>query len=98
MVIPLFKWIYEAEKDENSKIWQGRISSCEMVVAKMGTSSAGSTWRKYVALYPKYVSKSLKYVRLKLRFDGENESFSAECIWNRMLLSEYLFQYTITEE
>jgi hypothetical protein len=33
-----------------------------------------------LGLYPKNVSKSLKYVRLKLQFDGENESFSAEFI------------------
>ena len=51
-----------------------------------------------LGLYPKSISKSLKCIRLKLRFDGENESFSAEFMWSRVLLSECQFHFRITED
>jgi hypothetical protein len=42
------------------------------------------------------VSKSLKKVRLEIWFDGENESFNAEFMWNNNLVKGMSISIQIT--
>lgn len=68
------KWRVEQERDENSKTWDGTISTYGMATAKMGSLSMGCAYKKVWCHMLKNVSKSLNNVRFQMWFNGENQS------------------------
>jgi hypothetical protein len=61
-----------AGKRQNCKTWHVRISTNGMTPAKLGSSSMSCACKKIYFLVFKNVSKSVKVVRLKMWFGGEN--------------------------
>jgi len=68
----------ELDKDEYSKMWEGRIGNNGIVLTKMGSESTVCVFKTCCVVH-KSLSKSLKKLRLKVCLDGENASLNAEC-------------------
>lgn len=68
----------ELDKDEYSKMWEGRIGTNGILLTKMGSESTICVFKTcFVVL--KSLSISLMKLRLKLWLDGENASLNVEC-------------------
>ena len=67
------KWTAEQERDENSKMWDGRFSTYGMATAKMSSLSMSCAFKKVWCHMLKNVTKSLNKVRFQMWFNGENK-------------------------